>query len=489
LFDVNIRQPWILISIAVAMFGTAVWFVNRPNSSTPVTTASQVASTPDQLLKSPTGRDDLSGGLLDQMNSSNSGPGTASTPRAVQTNEQLETLHAEANSLARQARALAQEAAAASKAGDSQGASQKAAAAKAVGASLEQKLLSFQGDLRLARAARPDDPVVQWLSGELLMQVGGAPEEILPFLQHAVDRGLNRSDLFTSLARVRFEANQFERAYQSGLKALALDAQNPSAWEVFAGVALALEHFRELIERVDSAFPATKPDWASAIRGRANGLLDEWTQEQARRAKQEAAHNLPIVRLTIDHQAFESDSDGLTRRQTKSSGRDVVDVELFEDDAPATVANFVNLVESGFYNGTRFHWTEAASMAVGGDPNSKNSDPSDDGLGGPGYVIPDEFDLPGARPHLRGTLTMVETAPRTAGSQFLIAVTAHPAFDHHLTAFGRVFRGQEGIDRITVGRTNLRVGRSGKIIPGDLLVRAEVMRKRPHPYRTVKDDR
>src|SRR5207245_1086997 len=168
---------------------------------------------------------------------------------------------------------------------------------------------------------------------------------------------------------------------------------------------------------------------------------------------------------------------------------DVVDVELFEDDAPATVANFVNRVESGFYNGTRFHWTEAASMAVGGDPNSKNSDPDDDGSGGPGYVIPDEFDLPGARPHLRGTLTMVETAPHTAGSQFLIAVTAHPAFDRHLTAFGRVIRGQEGVDRITVGRTNSRVGRSGKIIPGDLLVRAEVIRKRPHPYRVVKDRR
>ena len=412
---------------------------------------------------------------------------TDGTNQGVRTDDQLEEENAAENALRRQVRALAEETAAV-KAGDNEGESRKMEAAKAVVASFEQKLLSYQADLRNARAARPDDPIVQWLSGELLIQVGGAPEEILPYLQRAVDGGLNRSDVLTNLARVQFEANQFQLAYRSSLKALDLDAQNPNVWEVFAGVALGLEMFAEVIRRIEDAFPTSKPDWATVIHLRAKTLLDNWTKEQERRSKQEAANNLPIVRLTIEHQRFEN-GDETNRRRLKSTGRDVVDVELFEDDAPATVANFLNLVESGFYNESRFHWVEAASMAVGGDPNSKNSDPDDDGAGGPGYVIPDEFDLPGARPHLRGTLTMVQTGPHTVGSQFFIAVTAHPSFDHHLTAFGRVIRGQEGVDRITVGRTSLKVGQSGKVIPGDLLVRAQVIRKRSHAYRVVKDYR
>jgi cyclophilin family peptidyl-prolyl cis-trans isomerase len=84
---------------------------------------------------------------------------------------------------------------------------------------------------------------------------------------------------------------------------------------------------------------------------------------------------------------------------------------------------------------------------------------------------------------------MVETGPHKAGSQFLIGLVPHPEFDHHLTAFGRVIRGQEGVDRITSGRTNLHVGQFGKAIPGDLLVRADVVRKRSHPYQVVKDTR
>jgi cyclophilin family peptidyl-prolyl cis-trans isomerase len=74
---------------------------------------------------------------------------------------------------------------------------------------------------------------------------------------------------------------------------------------------------------------------------------------------------------------------------------------------------------------------------------------------------------------------MVNYGPHTAGSQFFIALVPNPAMDGRFTVFGRVLRGQDVIDHITPGRTNKSIGRGGKIIPGDLLVRAEVIRKQP----------
>jgi peptidyl-prolyl cis-trans isomerase B (cyclophilin B) len=231
-----------------------------------------------------------------------------------------------------------------------------------------------------------------------------------------------------------------------------------------------------VLRRIDSSYPETKPDWAAPLRLRAKMLYDEWEKEQEIRRVEEAAGNLPRVRLTIEHRTFAKAADGTSLTRPKTTGRDEVELELFPHEAPATVANFLKLVKRGFYNGTRFHWAEAASMAVGGDPNTKNADTSEDGTGGPGYVIPDEFRLPGARLHFRGSVAMVESAAHTAGSQFFIELVPHPEMNHHLTVFGRVVRGQEGVDRITLGRTNMRFGRFGKNIPGDLLVRAEVVR-------------
>ena len=77
---------------------------------------------------------------------------------------------------------------------------------------------------------------------------------------------------------------------------------------------------------------------------------------------------------------------------------------------------------------------------------------------------------------------MAQNGPGKAGSQFFITLVAAPEFDGNSTAFGRVIRGQEVLDQVTEGRTNHEVGEFGKIIPGDLIVRAEVIRKRPHAY-------
>jgi peptidyl-prolyl cis-trans isomerase B (cyclophilin B) len=420
---------------------------------------------------------DLSRGLLEQMQGANQEHGAgAGTSQGVLTNQQLEDAYLGVDRLQQQIDGLQGEAAAAGRGGDKEMAAQKLEVVKGELSVLSEKLLALQGDLGRARAARPADPTIQWLSGELLMLVGGEPEEILPYFERAVNGGLRRPDALAGLARVQLEANRFEPAYQTATNALTMNPRDPKVWEMFGGVALATGRFGELLARIDSAYPEAKPEWAARLRLRAKILDDEWKKEQAIRRVEDAAGNLPRVRLTIEHRAFAKAADGTSLTTTRTTGRDEVELELFPREAPATVANFLKLVKRGFYNGTRFHWAEAASMVVGGDPNTKNDDPSDDGTGGPGYVIPDEFKLPGARLHFRGSIAMVESAAHTAGSQFFIELVPHPEMNQHLTVFGRVVRGQEGVDRITPGRTNQRFGRFGKNIPGDLLVRADVIR-------------
>ncbi|HEX3313544.1 MAG TPA: peptidylprolyl isomerase, partial [Gemmataceae bacterium] len=142
-----------------------------------------------------------------------------------------------------------------------------------------------------------------------------------------------------------------------------------------------------------------------------------------------------------------------------------------------------------FYDGTRFHLAVPSLMVAGGDPNSKNEDPSGDGAGGPGYMIPDECTSPKARNSFHGTLSMVNTGPGTAGSQFFFTLLPRNGMNGHFTVFGRVLQGQDVIDHITRGRTTREIPAFGKIIPGDLLVRAEVIRKRPHEYRVIKEQR
>ena len=98
---------------------------------------------------------------------------------------------------------------------------------------------------------------------------------------------------------------------------------------------------------------------------------------------------------------------GVPLTTVETTGKGEVVLELFEDQAPAAVANFISLVTAKTYDGTRFYLSEAASLVAGGDPKSKTGDPSEDGTGGPGYFIPDEFKRADARGHFRGSIGMI----------------------------------------------------------------------------------
>jgi len=129
------------------------------------------------------------------------------------------------------------------------------------------------------------------------------------------------------------------------------------------------------------------------------------------------------------------------------AGLGTIQIELFPELAPATVANFEELASSGFYDGTTFHRVIPDFMIQGGDPQTKNDDPSDDGQGGPGYTIADEFN---DAPHLRGAVAMANTgSPDSAGSQFFIVHADSPLLDGQYTLFGRVVSGMGVVDAIT----------------------------------------
>ncbi len=238
-------------------------------------------------------------------------------------------------------------------------------------------------------------------------------------------------------------------------------------------------------DRLGRAFPNGLPAWGQAIRHKADELQAMWDAEQAIRKAEAKADDLPRVRMVIEHRRFAKDASGKPLTTIESTGREEVVVELFENEAPQTVANFIDLVTKKFYDGTRFHYVLATITAAGGDPNSKNPDTSEDGLGGPGYVIADEFTSPRARKHFRGSLSMVNMGPHTAGSQFFMCLSPAPEMNGHFTVFGRVIEGQEAVDRITRGSTTKGFRHPGRPIPGDLLVRAEVVRKRAHAYRAM----
>mgnify|MGYP000894974994 FL=1 len=131
----------------------------------------------------------------------------------------------------------------------------------------------------------------------------------------------------------------------------------------------------------------------------------------------------------------------------------VIKIELYPDIAPNTVANFVSLVKSGFYNGLTFHRVIPGFMIQGGCPQGI-------GTGGPGYSIKGEFISNGFAnnlKHERGVISMARTAdPNSAGSQFFIMVEAAPHLDGHYAAFGKVIQGMEEVDRIVNVETDYR---------------------------------
>jgi len=182
----------------------------------------------------------------------------------------------------------------------------------------------------------------------------------------------------------------------------------------------------------------------------AENMLDPWKAEQEIRKKEAAADDLPHIKL-------------------ETSQGEIV-LELFENEAPQTVANFINLVEKKFYNGLKFHRVIKGFMAQGGCPLGT-------GTGGPGYNIPCECVKENHRNHFAGTLSMAHAGRDTGGSQFFITFGATPHLDGKHTAFGRVIKGMDVLKKLEQHAPRTEP---------DTIVKATVLRKRDHEYKPTK---
>ena len=163
---------------------------------------------------------------------------------------------------------------------------------------------------------------------------------------------------------------------------------------------------------------------------------------------------------------------------TFATSRGPIHVRLFADQAPLTVANFVNLAQRGFYDGLNFHRVIADFMIQGGCPNG-------DGRGGPGYRFEDE-----CKPELKhdkpGRLSMANAGPGTNGSQFFITHVPTPWLDGKHTIFGEVVSDddQKVVNAVQQGDTIEKV-----TIDGDSAPLLKTMGKRVEQWNAVLDIR
>jgi cyclophilin family peptidyl-prolyl cis-trans isomerase len=181
-----------------------------------------------------------------------------------------------------------------------------------------------------------------------------------------------------------------------------------------------------------------------------------WAKEQTIRAAETKADDLPRVKL--------------------STTRGDIVLELFENEAPQSVANFITLTKAGFYNGLPFHRVIHCFMAQGGDPKGN-------GTGGPGYTIHDECNQPNYRHHFRGSLSMAHTAaPDSGGSQFFLTFIPTGHLDGKHTAFGRVIEGMDVLGDLQKREPNGDPQHDEALPPPDKILKAEVLRDRGHEY-------
>jgi peptidyl-prolyl cis-trans isomerase B (cyclophilin B) len=132
---------------------------------------------------------------------------------------------------------------------------------------------------------------------------------------------------------------------------------------------------------------------------------------------------------------------------TLETNHGAIGLELFDEDAPKTVENFVKLARDGFYDGVVFHRVIENFMIQGGDPTGTGS-------GGPGYQFEDEINQ---RPIRRGALAMANAGPNTNGSQFFIVTAeACPWLDGLHTVFGQVTSGMDVVEAISHVDTDMQ---------------------------------
>jgi len=180
------------------------------------------------------------------------------------------------------------------------------------------------------------------------------------------------------------------------------------------------------------------------IINKVNELRKESEKTKAQRNNKQSTQNKEKIQI----KDLSKDYNGVILKTNKGD----IKIKLYTKDSPITVNNFLTLAQKGFYDKTKFHRVIPNFMIQGGDPNSKDNNWADDGMGGPGYKFADEFN---AHKLVRGSLAMANSGPNTNGSQFFIVTAKEtPWLNGKHTNFGEVVDGMDVVGIIEKTKTN-----------------------------------
>ena len=303
---------------------------------------------------------------------------------------------------------------------------------------------------------QPDNTSIALAWAQYMLTLDGANPDVV--YGELVERFPNSSDIILGWISTLESKNQFSKAI------IALEKLNPEALaqpksaEMYSTLLYADNRFEEsiaVLDAIDSSILEKDPLLSTRINSsktKSQDALTKWQEELSIREVEEVAADLPLVVM--------------------QTSKGPIEIELFEDHAPNTVANFISLANTGYYDGILFHRVIPKFMAQGGDPNSRKGATGNPGEGGPGYKIKDEHINDDHRNHFAGSLSMAKTgAPNTGGSQFFLTHLPTPHLDGRHTVFGR----------ITLGLDTAR-----SLEKNDEIISVMIIRKRDHEYTPIK---
>ena len=198
--------------------------------------------------------------------------------------------------------------------------------------------------------------------------------------------------------------------------------------------------------------------------------------------------NIALWEQELEYRKQDAEGEPLPKVLIKTTKGDI-ELELFENNAPETVGNFISLVESGFYENQTFHRVMQHFMAQTGCPNG-------DGTGSAGYTVYGEMNKPNARNFFRGTVGLAlatntqtgQTLPNSGGSQFFFSVLPSYTLNGKYTAFGRITKGLHVLGllaKIDPDEKKEKKDEDKKVMP-DEIISIEVLSKRDHEYKPNK---
>ena len=351
--------------------------------------------------------------------------------------------------------------------------------------SMQQRLSMFLG--RNPNVAQFFELYKQSVSKEISLHknLSSATWQILPDLRNRVKQGKATREEWVLLAQMNGYLENLDAkvdAYKSAHKISALNREEEE------DLARTLKSMNRIVESLDSwsrllKMSGSKADQKNEYKfeiANANFYIQRFDAaitvlDDLRKNAQWKTKTQTLYKSIVDTkknwaqelQYQKKDKDLPRVEMLTNKGRIII--ELFEDDAPNGVANFISLVEKKYYDGQKFHRVIPNFMAQGGDVNSKNDNPSDDGQGGPGYTIKTDLNK---RKHFRGSFSYANAGLNTDGSQFFLCVIPTTWLDGRHAVFGRIIEGQSIADSLT---------------KNDELTKVTILYKRNHPYEVKKN--